>query len=466
MYNQTYNRVKMSNFVHLAIQSTLAFLSVKYLTSILHELGHCLGAWLAGLRPVGMYVTVFGGSMSFNFGTRNFWQHVTTSSLGPAVDLFLGLIILFLILPRAKKWGAKLFWLYSASVTLIAFWGYMIIGGFMGGGDFGSIARAIGVTRYLAGVFGLAGVVGFAFLISRHILKAFSPYFKLDSYRRRFPIMLLFIGVPGMVFSVGGYFVSANWSMKRLLIMILLAAVISGLLSLFRSETKLSFQRLPKWPSLAGFLISVLVVVSWLGLFGSTPSRAKGILWSYPGEYGVQVCNIIILIKKDFTSDIDFLMRPYANQMFWRKTASQPPNWPVYEKFIGKAFPILLGDQKYEIVKKVHDVSSPFFYGGSNMYGTRRISLRTNLKGSIKLAEENTCSLEISDYYRAKGTGFLDKLQVVLEEGMSFSGYELIPTDAREPDIFSEEKIVWENPDIRAPKKVRLNFSCPSKNLP
>jgi len=185
---------KLNNHVHLSIQSISLLLAVKFVTTALHELGHCLGGWLAGLKPVGIYAAVFGGGMSYVTGSRNLWQGLIMSSSGPAVDIILGLIMLLIIFPRAKKWGFKLLWLFYSTIAIFTFWGYMVIGGFLGSGDFANLARTLGVTRYLFGMVGLLGLVAFAFLISRNIFKTFSPYFLLDSYWQRFLIFFLFIG--------------------------------------------------------------------------------------------------------------------------------------------------------------------------------------------------------------------------------------------------------------------------------
>lgn len=52
------NKIKTSNYIHLTIQSISLLLAVKFLTTILHELGHCLGGWFVGLKPVGIYAGV------------------------------------------------------------------------------------------------------------------------------------------------------------------------------------------------------------------------------------------------------------------------------------------------------------------------------------------------------------------------------------------------------------------------
>ena len=70
------HHIRLNNYVHLSIQSISFLLAVKFLTTVLHELGHCLGGWFAGLNPVGIYAAVFGGGMSYFSGPRVTWQNL------------------------------------------------------------------------------------------------------------------------------------------------------------------------------------------------------------------------------------------------------------------------------------------------------------------------------------------------------------------------------------------------------
>jgi hypothetical protein len=58
-------KTKQIDYVHFAIQSICGLLTMKFLTTALHEFGHCLGGWLAGLRPIGFYTSVLWGGMSY-----------------------------------------------------------------------------------------------------------------------------------------------------------------------------------------------------------------------------------------------------------------------------------------------------------------------------------------------------------------------------------------------------------------
>ena len=426
------HRIRLNNYVHLSIQSISFLLAVKFLTTVLHELGHCLGGWLAGLKPVGIYAAVFGGGMSYFSGSRVTWQNLIMSSSGPAVDIILGLVVLLIIFPRAKKWGFRLFWLFYASIAILTFWGYMAIGGFLGGGDFANLARMLGIPRYSIGVIALLGLVGFAYLISRRIFETFSSYFLLDSYWKRFLVFFLFIGLPGICYVIGGYLVSPGGSLNQLLLVSFLAVFISGLFSVFRFDSEPSFQMLPAWPTFAGILFLGVAIMIWLSIFGLTEERAKGFLWSMPEEDKVTACNVTISINEDFNAQIDFLMRPSSRHLFWEKMKHQPPNWQVYTRFIETNLPVLLGISNYDIIHRLDDVTSPFYIRKYDS-GARRISLEANLETVVQKINENTYSLEITDFWRIKG-GYLEKLQVHLNKGMSFSDYELIPKDAKKPD--------------------------------
>ena len=64
----------------------------------------------------------------------------------------------------------------------------------------------------------------------------------------------------------------------------------------------------------------------------------------------------------------------------------------------------------------------------------------------------------MTDFWRVK-QGYLDKLKIILEEGMHFLDYELTPREAKKPDEYNKQQIIWQNRDSSAPKKIRLIFS-------
>ena len=102
------------------------------------------------------------------------------------------------------------------------------------------------------------------------------------------------------------------------------------------------------------------------------------------------------------------------------------------------------------------------FYLKKNDTGARRITLDTKLDTVVQKINENTYALEITDFWQIKG-GYLEKFQISLENGMKFSGYELIPMEAKKSDIHQEQKIVWKNKDATAPKKIRLVITYSAK---
>ena len=450
-------RIKLKNYLHFGIQSSCLFLTVKYLMLALHELGHCLGGWIVGLKPIGLYLGFFGGGGSYIMGSGNLLQGLISTTAGPTLEFIFGIISFFLILPRVKRWGFRLFWLFASMITIFSFWVYMIIGGFIGYGDFAQIASILGIGRYFAGILGVMGLLGFAYLIGRRIFVIFSPYFILDTYWSRFSVIFLFIGIPGIMNTVGGYILFPIGGLNQLLLVTLIVIVISVLFSLFRQESTASTQDIPKLTSLLATVCLSIVILIWLGLFGPKYWQARGILWATPEEDRVRVCNIVISIKKDFSSRIDFLMRPYSQRMFWERIKHETPNWSEYDKFVDTYFPVLLGISEYEVTERINDISSPF-YCKIDDYGARRISLNVDLDKNVQRIDNNTFVLEVTDFWRIR-QGYLDKLKIILEEDMRFMDYELIPKEAKNPDFFNEQRIMWENGDASVPEKIRLIFS-------
>ena len=450
-------RAKYNNYLHLGIQSTFFLLAVKYITSTLHELGHGVASWLVGLKFYGYYLAVFGGGQGFVAEPGNDFQQLLLSSGGPVVDLVFGLIVLFVVLPRIKRWGAKIFLLYYAVMTLSVFWAYMVLGGFLGGGDFANIARVLGINLYAVGVFGFLGLMGFGALIVRKILTNLSSYFPMNSYMKRFPILLLFLGVPGIVYAGVGNLIHPFGDLSQFLFLSLLSIIVTGLLSLVRHRGEPSLQSLPKWPSLIGLLIFGGVCIIWLGVFGLPQTKARGVLWNTPEDDKVGVANISIQINKELNAHIDYSMRSHSHHLLWEKMKYQTPNWSVFRDFIGAHVPTLLGVSDYEVIEKANDLDAPFSYFGLDDVGARKVSLVVDLNGRMDEAEENMYTMEINSWWRFEKC-YICKLEIILEDGLRFLDYELIPENARDPAVYNEKCIVWENISDNAPERVRLGI--------
>jgi hypothetical protein len=186
-------KIQIMNYVHLGLQATFLYLTFSFLRALLHELGHGLAATLVGLEFKGFYASVFGSSGTWINGVRSPFQSVVISSAGPMVDLVIGLMALFIILPYMKKWGTRISWLFAAITTLVSFWGLMMSTGF-GSGDFANVAHALDIPKFVFGVMGIIGLIIFLFLLARRMLTISSPYFAYHSFGQRFRIIFLFLG--------------------------------------------------------------------------------------------------------------------------------------------------------------------------------------------------------------------------------------------------------------------------------
>lgn len=270
----------LSNYVHLGIQATFLYLTFNFLRSILHEIGHGLAASIVGLDFIGFYSSVFGSSGSFNVGPRSPSQSLIISSCGPLVDLIIGLLILFVLLPRLKRWGAQLSWLLLASATLISFWGYMMSGGF-GSGDFAAIAYSLKIPKFIFGILGLLGLVWFLYLLARQIFSILSDYFPLNSFGRRFAALYLFLGLPTTIWVLVYILISSKY---MLLGQFILVVGIFCLLSVLIKSSSENYQPLPKLPTYTGAVAFIISCIIWLGVFGPTLQKAKGIFWGTQKE--------------------------------------------------------------------------------------------------------------------------------------------------------------------------------------
>lgn len=110
--------IKQYNYIHLGLQATFLYLSFNFFRALFHELGHGVAALCVGLEFKGFYAAVFGSSGAWINGVRSPFQSVVISSAGPLVDLMFGLVILYIIFPRMKKWSSRLPWLLLSLIAV------------------------------------------------------------------------------------------------------------------------------------------------------------------------------------------------------------------------------------------------------------------------------------------------------------------------------------------------------------
>lgn len=451
-------RLRTWNYLHLSLQATFAFLALNYLRVILHEVGHGLAASVVGLRFIGLYGALFGSSYSFNVGARQPTTAVVISSGGPLIDLCIGLVVLFVILPRLKSWGARLFGLLLAAATLMAFWGYMMSAAFRSG-DFAVIGAILGVPLVAVGIVGLLGLVGFLHLLAREIFDALSDYFPLNSFGKRFGTLYLFLGLPATVWVAGTLLIFPRYSLLGQFVFVV---ALLALLSLLIKSSAFEFRPLPRTPTRTGVAVFAAACVVWLGVFGPTYQRAKGVVWGSVEERSVGYCNTHIQLRQDLSAEIDFLARPGVIPLFWKKLEKASPDWTVYTDFVAENLPVLLGARDYSLLERATDTETSIYLGPRyrRAIGGRRISISVNLTEVLQEMEPNVYVLEMTDFWRAQGRGYIDRLQVTLPEGMALTGYEVEPSGAREPVEFGAGSAVWENEDAEtAPERIRVLFS-------
>ena len=453
------NRLRMSNYIHLALQATFVYLALNFLRAILHEIGHGLAASVAGLRFIGLYGGLFGSSYSFNVGPRGPLAAVVISSGGPFIDLCIGLVVLFVILPRLKSWGARLFGLLLAATTLMAFWGYMMSAAF-GSGDFAVIGAILGVPRIAVGIVGLLGLVGFLYLVAREIFDALSDHFPLNGFGKRLGTLYLFLGLPATVWVAGTLVVSLRYALLgQFVFVVALLALLSFLIRSAAAE----FRPLPRAPTVAGAAVCAAACVVWLGVFGPTYERAKGLVWGPVEETTVAFCNIHVQLREDLTARIDFLMRPVSHPLFWRKVEPASPNWTVYSGFLAENLPVFLGTREYSLLGRGTDRESPIYLGPryGRAIGGRRVSISVDLSELLEEIEPNVYVLEMTDFWRAQGRGYIDRLEVTPAGALALSAYEVEPWDARAPVQFGADAAVWEGEDAgTAPERIHVMFSA------
>jgi hypothetical protein len=226
------SRNSLSNIIHLGLQVTFLYLTFNFLRALLHELGHGLAATLVGLEFKGFYGSVFGSSGAWINGARSPFQSVAISTGGPLVDLIIGLIALFVVLPHVKKWGGQISWLLLATTTMVSFWGLMMSSGF-GTGDFANVAHSLSIPKFIFGLLGILGLVGFLFLLAKRMFRLSSEYFSFYKFPHRFGLLFLFLGLPTTIWVLGYVLITGKFVILGQLVLVLgIVCLLSALIPL------------------------------------------------------------------------------------------------------------------------------------------------------------------------------------------------------------------------------------------
>ncbi len=123
---------------------------------------------------------------------------------------------------------------------------------------------------------------------------------------------------------------------------------------------------------------------------------------------------------------------------------------------------MFLGTQEYSVLERGTDAEAPIYLGPryGRETGSRRISISVELTEVLEEPEPSVYVLEITDFWRTRGRGYIDRLEVTAPGGMALTGCEVEPSNARNPVQSGTRGAVWENEDAEtAPERIRAVFS-------
>jgi len=152
----------LSRFTASALVFAIAFLA----TSVLHEFGHGLVSFLFGQHPVVYVSHVENPEPSTT-------QTVLVALAGPVTSLITGLIIL--ALPRGGPAELRLLRIWAGTLGVQNFFGYLLTGPFVQGGDIGKVWKELGVPIAVQLAFcvvgAVVGTVGLGWLLAAELTR-------------------------------------------------------------------------------------------------------------------------------------------------------------------------------------------------------------------------------------------------------------------------------------------------------
>ncbi|KYK28119.1 MAG: hypothetical protein AYK23_01880 [Candidatus Proteinoplasmatales archaeon SG8-5] len=339
-------------FTFVALIMMLYTISLFISVSLHEVLGHGLAAVATGGDFYAVYISPGSGYASLYIpeGISNAARAFVLMA-GIMVELIIGSVIFFLVLPRLKGFITHLFGLVLSVTLLVHPSIYLFLGYYYTGGDTFKAARILGLLNnadafIVAGLI-LAGV--FVILISIAALR-FLTGFREEAEGEGTRLLLMF-WLPLIVLGVTSAFVSVvmlsstemTYALANAGILLLLISagiiLVPHLIEHHEKARPHSFDGKTVLAILAAFLV---IIATWVGVFGPTESSAHGIMLHQPpleaeayySDYSIG--NVDLMVHSDGTVDVSIILRNMLDnssssldeQLY--NSYEDRPNWPYY----------------------------------------------------------------------------------------------------------------------------------------
>lgn len=460
---------------YLFMALIVMFYAIARLVGVgVHEfVGHGLFTEMLGGEFYAAYISPGNGYASIFLPNDATQLDIAITYLaGIFVELVLGLVVLFLVYPRMKKFTTGLFTLVLAEILLVHSSFYLVLGAYISSGDSYLASRVGGVPIDLLIISGLILAGFFILLISVKFLQFISEFAVIDDDRKAIRALGLFWLPPLFIIWASILMPGENISLEDKAY-----SIIYGSLTLLFIFTAMTY--IPKvTPIKFGFgkregmrldrvittLVVFIVAMSlWLAVFGPTSDTAHGLMLKDPPMEAERyyrdftVGNAIVYIGPNDTVSISIMLKgvlaepsPLDEKLY--NSFEERPYWPDYENGARNMIRAM-----FLISKDVADNISfeqrieGGVWASDETYGNARVSQTTMNLSDLGMAfdDEGNLTIQVIDPWMV-GTnpGYLDGIEFRWNNSLIFVNYStgnIQPTTGNGTDNF----MIWRNPDLQ-----------------
>lgn len=458
---------QVRKYVTLSVVTTFAAYVIIFGLVFVHEMAHgCTAVALGGYFPFVRVGLSRGGAAYFFAADSPAWKEVLVLLAGPLTNFGVAVVMLGWVATGVESRLGRLLALLTGGLAALGFifgTGALSVWGPAAGGDVGRALSLMSLPRvyqYVVGALWLLLGLALAAGLFRLFFKGLAEYFPTATYGARLLLVVSAVVAPVcVIYGAQGFGdLGAALAGQRLLSnsTLLYAALLlpAGLLLPLLLGRVGSEQTRPWFSVSRGQFLSLLAAASCVAaaqvtLFAGDRETPPGMFLSRrPPEVTVSACNVVVTIDDEYRARVRVLMRPFVEEQkfLWQRVENgEPEDWAVYEQFVRRKIPLMLGSDDFRVTGRYSDPEAEFF-NGSWGRGARVVEAEVNLSRMPYLKEgQDVRVLRIEDFWRMAGAGYIDMTEIRLDGGLRFGGMRSQPRGAGTPSVRSDKQLRWEN---------------------
>ena len=434
----------------------------------------------------GLFIEAFGGefyatyiSPGGGFAMIDFPENVGRAPLvlvflaGIIVEFIFGLIILYFIYPRTKKFMTGLILLVFSEALLVHSAFYLVLGTYIRDGDSFKAAKYGNIHEGFFIVMGLALGGMFILLISVRVIKFLSRHMTLKNDRAAL-VALSYFWLPSLLIILTSIILPSDSSSGNerfygiiygilFTLMVLTSIYLISKLSLL--EFKVSEEQGIQISRVVSTLFVFLIALAlWLAVFGPSSSTAHGVLLKDPpedlefiyvngskGDYTVG--NVEVTVNSNDTLTIEVRQRVVFDQKnhsglehkIW-DTYNERPYWPNYVYTSRRMARIMFGMNVSQSEELTFDTElAGTVWAGGEEHDYARVCTTTFNSSLIELNQTDELNLTIRDPWMIGSTpGYIDMMTIRWDSNFTLLNYSSHNISYNFGNI-SQNYIGWQN---------------------